>query len=328
MSWRTVLMDEAPLLFRKSLATRIGLNEAIAVQQLHFVLTHIDSRAVEIEGVRWVKAPISYWAEQFPFWSEATIKRVFAGLKETGLVESSRGREANVYTLNYAAIAQIAPEVGSDCADETAQVDPCLPIGEVEKKKKTSPPDGAATLFPTPEPKSVKDGAAAQGEELVNQLWDAYVATFGDRMRIKTLTPPRAGTLRKALKAVGWDVDLCKRAIHGLKSYRDSHPQGSKDVSPSVIFETGPHSGRSLTDQIEWWADQSSSETAASLPNVPSVMHARVNDRKLAVVKMYQQPDNGSLRERGEQALAWLRSHVKIEPVVTDGKVTEWREIA
>lgn len=333
MTWQSLLLDEAPLLVRRTLAQRVGLNEAIALQQLHFVLTHIDSRAVEIDGVRWAKAPLSYWAEQFPFWSEATIKRTFQSLKQSGLIHSERGREANVYTVDYAAVGQLDPSPSSICADDTAQSDPSLPIGEVEERLETPLPSGdggaaAGTLFGPPPAATAPAPPASDADKLVEALHDHYVAVFGDRLRVKALTDARARSYRKALKATADDLELCKRAIDGLKAYRDAHPTGSSDVAPSVIFETGPHSGKTLTDQVSWWAEQADSGRAPLPAGVPTVLHARINERKLLVVQMHQQPNNGSLRERGEQAVHWLREHAHIEPVVEDGRVTGWKSVA
>lgn len=327
-----LLLDEAPLLVIRTLAVKVGLNEAIVLQQLHWRLGR--DTALETPDGRWTQASIEDWREDFPFWSEATIKRAFSELRAAGLVKTKRGREANVYTLDYVRMDQIDPSNGSICAPETDQNDPAPCKREEKKREKTTAVTAAADVEQTsllPLPPSMPDAKAAEKAEQdakLAALWEHYLAVFGDKLRVKTLTPAREKSFRKGLVATAWDLELCKVSISGLKSYRDSHPDGSTDVSPSVIFETGPHSGRSLTDQIEWWAQQSDSGTAVAHPEVPSVLRERINQRRLTVVHMHQQPDNGSLRDRGEQALRWLAQHANERPIVENGKVTGWEQIA
>lgn len=323
MGWQQLLLDEPPLLLRRSLALKIGVNEAIVLQQLHFVLTNIDSRAVEIDGRRWCKAGLSYWQQQFSFMSESTIKRTFASLRDAGLVLTERGREESVYTINYPAVAALTgqPELveGSECAGETGQDDPSPCIGEELQRGTTGDeqvvPDAPA--LPGLEAPAPPAPAPDEDDALIEDVWAHYVATFADRLRVKDLTPPRRRTLKKALNAVGKDAGLMKRAIDGLKSYRTKHPDGSKDVGLGVIFETGPQSRSNLTDQIEWWAQQAADQ-ASIPPSVPSGHRARVMDLAVQVLKVEHQPDNEAVRERGRQAQATLAERFKLK-VVSDG---------
>jgi hypothetical protein len=61
---------------------------------------------------------------------------------------------------------------------------------------------------------------------MIESVWTHYVERFGDRLRIKTLTPPRARMIRKALIAVDAEndadaaVNICNAATDGLSSYR------------------------------------------------------------------------------------------------------------
>ncbi|MGT3309527.1 replication protein RepO, partial [Yersinia enterocolitica] len=64
------------------------------------------------DGRRWVYNSLSGWAEQFPFWSESTLKRAIANLEKQKLVISgnynrdSRDR-TKWYTINYALLNEI-----------------------------------------------------------------------------------------------------------------------------------------------------------------------------------------------------------------------------
>lgn len=70
------------------LATQIGLNEAIVLQQLHWVLQNPAMGKV-VDGNKYVYMSYSEWrVSHFPFWSEATIQRAFNSLEESKLVVS------------------------------------------------------------------------------------------------------------------------------------------------------------------------------------------------------------------------------------------------
>jgi len=91
-----LLINQPPLQVIPALAVKIGLNEAIILQQLHYWL----ERSVNIrEGRKWVYNDYAAWHEQFPFWSEKTVKRTFLALEKLGIVSS---RQFEKYTSNYA----------------------------------------------------------------------------------------------------------------------------------------------------------------------------------------------------------------------------------
>lgn len=89
------LIPEPPLLVLPSLATSVGLNEAIALQQIHY-------RARE-SADGWWRASVPQLRAEFPFWSENTIKRTFAKLRREGLVAVRQGGtdRTNQYQVQY-----------------------------------------------------------------------------------------------------------------------------------------------------------------------------------------------------------------------------------
>jgi hypothetical protein len=90
-----LLINQPPLQVIPALAVKIGLNEAIILQQLHYWL----GRSVNVrEGRKWVYNDYGAWHEQFPFWSEKTVKRTFLALEKLGIVTS---RQFEKYTSNY-----------------------------------------------------------------------------------------------------------------------------------------------------------------------------------------------------------------------------------
>lgn len=82
-----LLINEPPLQVLPSLAVKIGLNEAIVLQQIHYWLGRSKT---EIDGHRWVYNTVQQWREQFPFWSDDTIGRALKNLREKGVVVAER----------------------------------------------------------------------------------------------------------------------------------------------------------------------------------------------------------------------------------------------
>jgi hypothetical protein len=76
-----LLEEPRPLLVRRQLAYAVGLQEAIQLQQLHWLLEHYDSRSVDRDGRRWLSAEMTFWCKQFPWTSDPTIRRAFDNLK-------------------------------------------------------------------------------------------------------------------------------------------------------------------------------------------------------------------------------------------------------
>lgn len=85
-----LLIKEPPLTFSPTLAKKIGLNEAIALQQLEYWLNNPKSAGVIDEhGNKWVYNSYEEWQEDnFVFWSIPTIQRTFMRLEKMGVVLS------------------------------------------------------------------------------------------------------------------------------------------------------------------------------------------------------------------------------------------------
>jgi len=75
----SLLLDENPLIILPKLATLIGLNQAIIIQQLHYWLIRSDK---VFEGKKWTYNTIKQWRKQFPFFGNNTIVRTFKNLND------------------------------------------------------------------------------------------------------------------------------------------------------------------------------------------------------------------------------------------------------
>ncbi|PGT18104.1 replication protein, partial [Bacillus cereus] len=65
----SLLMDSNTILLKPKLAVKIGINEAIVVQQVHYWLERSNH---DYDGKKWVFNSLDKWCEQFPFWSKRT----------------------------------------------------------------------------------------------------------------------------------------------------------------------------------------------------------------------------------------------------------------
>lgn len=105
-----LLLDEHPLQVMPTLATLIGLNEAIILQQVHYWLKHKEKTGQDyIDGHYWVYNTYDQWQEQFPFWSIMTIRRTMTKLENKGLLIAGNYNRAGFdktkwYTINYNAL--------------------------------------------------------------------------------------------------------------------------------------------------------------------------------------------------------------------------------
>lgn len=99
-----LLINEPPLQVLPSLAIQIGLNEAIVLQQLHYLLPMAQTIH---DGKKWVYNSIKSWNEKyFPFFSKNTLIRTFDNLEKMGLILSEKlkkteNNQTKFYTINY-----------------------------------------------------------------------------------------------------------------------------------------------------------------------------------------------------------------------------------
>jgi len=101
----SLLLKVKPLVISPVLACRIGLNEAIVLQQICYWLEDTTS-GVDHDGRRWVYNTIDEWNDQFPFWSSDTVKRTLTSLKKNGLIyveqlKKSQHDRTNFYAINH-----------------------------------------------------------------------------------------------------------------------------------------------------------------------------------------------------------------------------------
>ena len=109
----------------KELAKGLGVNEAIVLQQIHGWLVSNEKRGLNYKNGRyWTFNSLKKWHENhFSFWSESTLKRVFASLENKGILivgnfNRSKLDRTKWYSIDYDRVYEI---LGLD--DEVLDVD-------------------------------------------------------------------------------------------------------------------------------------------------------------------------------------------------------------
>lgn len=99
-----LLINEPPLQVLPSLAAKIGLDNAIFIQQLHYWLLISDNKR---EGRVWVYKTFDEWQRKnFPFYSTRKLKRIVSDLQKRKLIIIKRFNKMNIdktnwYTIDY-----------------------------------------------------------------------------------------------------------------------------------------------------------------------------------------------------------------------------------
>ncbi len=111
------------LLVNADLAAKIGLHEAIILQQVYYWTAkhqHLQ------DGYYWVYNSYPEWQKQFPFWDVSTVKRLIRKLERQNLLIAGNYNKMGIdrtkwYRVNYQLINSIIngvslpPSIGAIC---------------------------------------------------------------------------------------------------------------------------------------------------------------------------------------------------------------------
>lgn len=188
-----LLIQETPLQVLPSLAVVIGLNEAIALQQIHYQLQRTGGI-----GEVWVRGSIPTWRAMFPFWSERTVRRIFDNLAKRKLIKATDVHNADKtdhtywYTVDYDEVEKL---------EAAPRLYPYMPI--VEAAKVTASNEAAKVTASIKGIDSL-EGEAAQIEQAnLREVKTAYERWIGP------LTPMLVEQLKEACATnrVDWIVE-------------------------------------------------------------------------------------------------------------------------
>jgi len=112
-----MLFDSQPLVIDPDLAVKVGLNDAIVLQQIHYWIM-INKKAGKNfkDGYYWTYNSLPAWQEQFPFWSKNTIQRTLTKLKNNNLIvvtnkyNKLKQDRTNWYRINYEELNRLKEE--------------------------------------------------------------------------------------------------------------------------------------------------------------------------------------------------------------------------
>ncbi|HDT6323531.1 TPA: hypothetical protein QFY22_002495 [Staphylococcus aureus] len=151
-----LLIDDYPIQVLPKLAELIGLNEAIILQQMHY---WIGNSKHEYDNKKWIYNSYSKWIEQFPFWSESTIKRAITSLEKQNLLHVGNYNKAGFdrtkwYSINYfeleilvtRASGQNDPTMRSKWHDGRGQNDPTNTRDYTETSSETTSNNSATDV--------------------------------------------------------------------------------------------------------------------------------------------------------------------------------------
>ena len=139
-----LLIDEYPLMVLPTFAKKIGLKNAIFVQQIHF-LTQTKQQNNDIytykNGDMWVYNTINEWHKNyFSFMSKSTLKRVIKNCEKKSYIIStnefnkSEYDKTKWYRINYEKISKIQEEIEKEI--EEKREEKLKKAAEKKKKKK------------------------------------------------------------------------------------------------------------------------------------------------------------------------------------------------
>lgn len=102
-----LLLNQSPIMVLPELAKKIGLNEAIILQQIHYWLRGAENKNNNyFDGRYWVYNTYEEWGKQFPWWSISTIRRAFKNLEQKKLLIVGNYNKLQIdntkwYSINY-----------------------------------------------------------------------------------------------------------------------------------------------------------------------------------------------------------------------------------
>ncbi|OLS33396.1 conserved phage C-terminal domain-containing protein [Bacillus sp. MRMR6] len=218
-----LLINEAPLMIVPSLAVKIGLNEAVVLQQLHYWL---GTSKHNIENKKWVYNTYEAWQEQFPFWSISTIKRTFHSLEKLGVVVSDNWNAMKLdktkwYTINYQELPKI----------------------EQRYELSSSQPDPSEVSESTPELLSLNQAIPESTTEITtekNTMPCADIIQYLNQKTNKRFKPESRKTkeLIQARFTEGFTLKDFKKVIDLKSAEWLQDPKWNKFLRPETLFGT------------------------------------------------------------------------------------------
>lgn len=232
-----LLIQQQPLQVLPDLAIAIGLNEAIVLQQLYWLLTTPENGKT-VKGKRWIYNTYEQWHERhFRFWSTDTIKRTFRNLEKLGVIDTCQPEggisRRKYYRVNESKVSEVsasvqaAPVVGASCPHGQGNLTPSY---SQRSHTEIPPKDTLSRESDTPLLRkggsiSLKRGDFSQDElDKIDIFHEVCVGAKCGFLPITKRTPE----LKKVLEMVTMQTDddyyiSCLEAVKAVRSGDETH---------------------------------------------------------------------------------------------------------
>jgi hypothetical protein len=212
----TLLFDEPPLVVSPTLACKIGLQEAIFLQQIHYWAAHSKTAH---EGRKWVYNTYKEWAVQFPFWKPESIRKIVASLRMAGLLDvrvlsEDKANRTNYYAINYDRLRELGSKAEDHPEESTASI---------RKNPPHHPEESTASLYKTETTTETTQRSAsrrrAPRSDLTFAEWIETCKTSGER------PVPESDSVFEYAEKAGLPLDYI--VLH-WKEFKASYAESSK----------------------------------------------------------------------------------------------------
>lgn len=300
-----LLIDEPPLQVLPSLAVKVGLNEALILQQCHYWL-RISNNVHD--GHKWIYNSYSKWQAQFPFWSERTIRRAINSLEKDGYLIVGNYNKAGFdntkwYRIDYDKLVDRRPGQNDqtsrpDCPDGPGQNDQTNTRDYTETTTENN--NAAATSGHPPEIPESNDARPAVGEalDLFQKTW-----RFPNEMQRQSLiefVDAYGIQLTIAAMRLAGDRDVKRGGVVGFmnKVLGDWHDSGVKTIE-QARDEVRSHYAKNYNRQQkrpaeelhDWNAEHDSDNDSSTSPQDLDALRSRLEAIKK---KHREEEENGT----------------------------------
>ena len=281
-----LLIAEPPLQVLPTLATKIGLNEAIIIQQLHYWL--LKSEHVH-DLKKWIYNTYEDWQRQFPFWSIDTIKRIFIGLEKNGLILSEKKfnkikiDRTKWYSINYEKLEEVAQKK-KEKDNEIAIVHNCTTM-------RASCPDGQGITAPSREGKL--PSPITREETTAETTTPTVVAPSAPEKKKDTIIAEIMAVIVGAKLEGMISSCVIQKALQDYQFSTAAHEAYQPETPAKGVLRI-----------LKWMIAVSSDIHCAPIPNPPGFLRAMAQggmDKPPAVIRAEQEAEERRKKEAREK---------------------------
>ena len=222
------LFHESPVIILPSLAKKIGINEAVILQQVHYWLGKSNHH---IDGRTWIYNTYKEWQLQLPFLSDSTIKRTIRSLEKQGyLISANYNRfkmdKTKWYTIDYSLMEELEKESIPTSSDEPS-------IDQLDLFEEAVQPQLDTDLN-----KAIPEITTETTKKIDNIPFSEII----DYLNLKTDSKFKPGTKKNQQLITerwneGFTLEDFKKVID-IKSAEWTDPEWSKYLRPATLFGT------------------------------------------------------------------------------------------